>query len=148
MFKTGNVHLAFELQPIENEGFHAIIQARINGLPARLLIDTGASRSVFDTNRFGRFVHGHEFKPDEKLSAGLGTSSMQTMEVTLDELGLGEIVLKRLDTILLDMSHVNGSYERLGLPQLDGVIGSDLLERLGAIVDYRKRRISFLKDPR
>ncbi len=141
------VRVPFRLQSIEEEGYHILVDAEINRRPARLLIDTGASRSVFDTNRFSRFVEQHEFRPDEKLSAGLGTSSMQTMKVTVDELCLGECLIRYFETILLDMSHVNSSYERLGLPQLDGVIGSDLLVQLQAQIDYRKRRIILDRKP-
>ena len=135
------VRVPFQLQSIEEEGFHILIEAEINQRPARLLIDTGASRSVFDTNRFSRFVEQHSFRPDEKLSAGLGTSSMQTMKVTLSELRIGACSIRSFETILLDMSHVNGSYERLGLPQLDGVVGSDLLVTLQAEIDYRKQQL-------
>ena len=135
------VRVPFHLQSIEEEGYHILVDAVINKQPARLLIDTGASRSVFDTNRFSRFVEVHEFRPDEKLSAGLGTSSMQTMKVTLTELRIGECSIPGFETILLDMSHVNSSYERLGLPQLDGVVGSELLVLLEAQIDYRKRQL-------
>lgn len=145
MFLSDRIQVPFQLQAIESEGYHVLINALINGQPARLLIDTGASRSVFDADRYTRFVKNHEFRPDAKLSAGLGTSSMQTMEVVLDELRIEGFYARSYHAILLDMGHVNSSYERLGLPHLDGVVGSDLLVGLDATIDYRKKRITINK---
>ena len=42
---------------IEDDGSHLLVKAKINGKIARLLIDTGASRSVFDTEKIRSFVN-------------------------------------------------------------------------------------------
>ncbi|OQA10334.1 MAG: hypothetical protein BWY67_01178 [Bacteroidetes bacterium ADurb.Bin397] len=43
--------------------------------------------------------------------------------------------------VLLDLSHVNQSYEILKLKPVDGVIGGDLLKRYEAIIDYSKKTL-------
>jgi hypothetical protein len=76
-FSSSHLQLPVEIVPIEDEGFHLVIRAAINGVDARLLVDTGASRTVFDRDRYRQFVSEISFIPDEKLSAGLGTNTMQ-----------------------------------------------------------------------
>ena len=45
-----SIATAFQLLDIEGDGFHVMISGKINGKEAHFLIDTGASRSVFDTD--------------------------------------------------------------------------------------------------
>ncbi|MBK7570589.1 MAG: hypothetical protein IPI10_02830 [Bacteroidetes bacterium] len=41
---------------IEDDGLHLIVDSEVNGKSCRLLIDTGASRTVFDQNRIFIFI--------------------------------------------------------------------------------------------
>ena len=50
-------------------------------------------------------------------------------------------------TILLDLSHVNNSYEQIKLKPVDGVLGSDLLLKYSAVIDYDKKILK-LKFPK
>ncbi|MNY31470.1 hypothetical protein D3C86_1656340 [compost metagenome] len=78
------------------------------------------------------------FHLDEKLSTGLGTNSMQCYRATVD-LKLGELEILEYDTAVLDLSHINIAYEKLGLEKVIGVIGSDILVRYKALIDYEKK---------
>jgi predicted aspartyl protease len=115
----------------------------INGQPARLLIDTGASRTVFDSERIKAFLPGEDlhFEKIDKLSTGLGTNTMESHTVILKEFCLGESVFDDYQTVILNMEHVNQSYRMLSFPEIDGVLGGDLLHKLKAIIDYRKKQI-------
>ena len=55
--------------PIENDGFHLMVEGFINGKAARFLIDTGASRTVFDQERILDFFDGEvaDFEHNEAL---------------------------------------------------------------------------------
>lgn len=141
MFFESYIKLPIEIRQIEEDGFHLMIYARINDMPALLLIDTGASRSVFDLNRMQEFIG--ELTPElhDKLSTGLGTTDMVTHTVRLKSLRLGELQLKDVEAVLLDLQHVNVSYEKLKLLPIDGVIGSDLLHQLEGIIDYGKMEL-------
>src|SRR6185436_7687695 len=92
---------------IEGDGCHLVIKASIHGKPVNLLVDTGASKTVFDKQRIRKFVDENEFREIDKLSTGLGTSSMKTHGVTLKQIKLGSLTIKNFETILLDLSHVN-----------------------------------------
>lgn len=143
--KSKQFTLNIELVPIEQEGFHIFIKARINGKKARFLVDTGASRTVVDQNRILRYFKADEanFEKLEALSAGLGTNTMESHTIILRSLSFGRLVLKNYKTAVLDLSHVNDSYRIMKLKKIDGVIGGDLLHRMRAVIDYGKGEIVF-----
>ena len=140
-----HITLKIELVPIEQDGVHIFIRARINGKPARFLVDTGASRTVLDQKRVLRFLKAEEakFEKLEAASAGLGTSTMESHTIVLRSLSFSRLVLKDYKTAVLDLNHVNQSYSVLKMKKIDGVIGGDLLHRLGAVIDYGKEEIRF-----
>ncbi len=129
---------------IEDEGCHLLIHATINGKEATLLIDTGASRTVFDKNRIGKFIPEEEqqFETNEQLSTGLGTNTLPSEITVLSELQLGEKIIHEFQTAVLDLSHVNQTYTLLGFPAIDGVIGGELLKKHKAVINYGSK---FLK---
>ncbi len=135
--------LPLEIVPIEDEGFHIITAGKVNGDDARLLIDTGASRTVFDIERITLFpgIDPKVFKKLEKLSSGLGTNTMESFTIILEEFRLGDLPLKDFETVLIDMSHVNKSYEMLEMPAIDGVIGGDILADYNAVLDYGSKQL-------
>ena len=116
------VHIALRLIPIEEDGYHLVVSGKINRDEVVLLLDTGASRSVFDLNRVMKLLGEQSAFPDQRLSAGLGTNSMKTHSAVLPLLKIGRWQIKNKEVVLLDLSHVNESYQKLGHPPIDGVI--------------------------
>ena len=132
--------IPINLISLEAEGYHLFIKAELNGKPANLLIDTGASKTVFDINRISKFVRKGKksFESFEKLSTGLGTNSMESHHTTVKKFCLGYLTIENFQVILLDMGHVNQSYEMMKLTPIDGVLGSDILMKYKAIIDFDK----------
>lgn len=120
-----------------------MVKGSINGREANLLIDTGASRTVFDQERILTFIEEQvvDFEENEKLSTGLGTSTMASKSITIKEIKLGDLIIKDYTAVVLEMSHIQQSYSKLGLPAIDGVFGGDLLEEYGAVIDYGRREL-------
>ena len=132
--------IPIQLVSLEAEGFHLFIEAKLNGKSANLLIDTGASKTVFDINRISKFIRKTKksFESFEKLSTGLGTNTMESHFTTVKKFCIGELSMEDFQVILLDMAHVNHSYDMLGLELIDGVLGSDLLMKYKAVIDFEK----------
>jgi predicted aspartyl protease len=130
--------IKLEIYPLESDGIHLFIRARINGKAARFLVDTGASRTVVDQTRIlGFFDEGKaEFEHLDSKSTGLGTNSMESKTILLRTLSFGRLKLNDYQTAALDLTHVNQSYSLLRMKEIDGVIGGDLLYRLQAVIDY------------
>src|SRR2546423_1382084 len=100
---------------------HLLAKVKINNKAARLVVDTGASRTVLDKNRIHRFVKEKDFKKHEAVSTGLGTNSMESHIVEIKKIELGEIKISNIIFVLLDLSHVNNSYSQIGMKEIDGV---------------------------
>jgi len=139
--------LDIEILNIQGQGFHLLLQAQINGKLSRLLIDTGASMTAFDSKRIHKFTRSKKLKLNDQLSTGLGTNTMESHMLKIKEFKLGEILLKDYNAVLIDMTHVNQSYEMLDIPPIDGVFGSDLMLTMHAVIDYKKKSIK-LKVPK
>lgn len=126
--------------PLEADGFHLFVSATLNGKTANLLVDTGASKTVFDINRISEFVNKRKrsFRSFEKLSTGLGTNTMESRFTVVNEFSISELMIENYTAILLDMKHVNQSYQMLEMEEIDGVLGSDLLMKYKAVIDFGK----------
>lgn len=135
--------IPLKIIPIDNDGYHLMVNAKINNKKANLLIDTGASRTVFDKNKINAFIKDtkYEIEKNEKLSTGLGTNSLQSEALVMDEFKLDKIRIKNYPAIILDMMHINQSYSRLDLPYIDGVLGGDLLNKYKAVINYNKKHL-------
>jgi predicted aspartyl protease len=131
-----NVNIPLVIISIEEEGFHPHISVKINGKEAVLLLDTGASKTVFDMEMINHYIENFQPEAHDKFTTGLGTSSMESHKTIVDTLELGDITISNFDAVLLDLSHVNKSYELLGIPQITGVLGSDLLVELKAVINF------------
>jgi hypothetical protein len=135
--------LPLEITSIQGDGFHVFTNLKLGRKKLRLLVDTGASRTVFDLNRIQQRFPDLELQEIDRLSTGLGASAVPGKSAELVGLSLGDLKLTYYQTMILDLSHVNKSYTELKLPQVDGVLGSDLLSRFKAVIDYQKSLITF-----
>ena len=130
-------------EPLDADGFHFFITAELNSKPANLLVDTGASKTVFDINRIGKFVNKRKksFVSYDNHSTGLGTNTMESHYTTINEFCISTLRIENYQAILLDMKHVNRSYKSLGLAAIDGVIGSDMLMKYKAVIDFDNKTL-------
>lgn len=137
------VEVPINILIIEEDGFHLQINIFINDKPARLLIDTGASKTVFDINSIGEFIEDVKPQIQDALSTGLGTNTMQSHKANICHFKIGQLDVYDFDAVLLDLSHVNQSYSQLGLPAIQGVLGGDLLHKFKAVISYEEKNITF-----
>ena len=77
------IEIPIQLLDIEGEGFHIMIKGMIHGKEASFLIDTGASRSVFDPKTISSFIDDLHFEKKEGLSAGLGISDSEIITFSI-----------------------------------------------------------------
>jgi hypothetical protein len=126
---------------IEGDGFHIVTEGLINGKPARFVVDTGASRTVFDKDRILNYINNPEFSEKEGLSAGIGGTDISSFIFDIEELCFGDLMISNYQAVAMDLSNINDSYEMIKLPPIDGVFGGDLLKRHNAVINYRLKKI-------
>jgi len=132
--------IPIDFQVIE-EGLHIFIEAKLNGIKANLLIDTGASMSIFDITRLEKYMKTDDLVKNQGTSIGVGTNELVSLIVPECTLHLGDIILDDIQILAVDLSHVNDSYRQIGVPELDGVLGGNILGQLRADISYRRREL-------
>lgn len=130
-----------QLLDIEGEGFHIMVKGLIHGKEALFLIDTGASRSVFDPKTISTFIDDLTFEKKEGITAGVGSSDLESATFLIDAFSIGEMVITDYEAVALDLDNIHEMYGKLGLPHIDGIIGGDLLKRHKAVINYRNKKL-------
>lgn len=124
---------------LQDDGFHLLVEIVAFGQKSFAVVDTGASRSVFDDtwlkDRLPELIHS-----DEVLATTLFTTS-STLQAVIPKLKIGRLVLNDYETVALDLEGVNDAYEGLGHPPVIGIIGSDLLLKYNAVINYKKLKL-------
>jgi len=135
------IDIPIQLLDIEGEGFHIMVRGRIHGKEAHFLIDTGASRSVFDPTTISDFIENLEFERKEGMTAGVGSSDLESSTFMIDALSIGDLEIHDYEAVALDLSNIHEMYGKLKLPRIDGIIGGDLLKKYKAIVNYKGKKL-------
>lgn len=128
--------IEMEICELEKKNFHLFVSLKIGNESARLLVDTGASKTVFDSERVLQFVNEKKIKTNDSKSVGLGVADMETKVVKLKDITLGKMQLNKLEVAVLPIGHVNQTYQQIDLPPIDGVLGSDFLMKYKAVINY------------
>jgi len=134
-----SIEIPLYIAAIQSDGYHVFLEAKVNGHKVFMLLDTGASRTVFDLETIKTIHNGIELEENEDQATGLGTDSVKNFAAIIENLEIGEISLKNYEAGIIDLSHVNTSYDRIDIPPIAGVLGSDLLVTLDAVIDYKKK---------
>ena len=135
------IEIPINIISIEGDGFHIVTDGLVNGKSARFVVDTGASRTVFDKDRILNYINNPEFAEKEGLSAGIGGTDISSFIFNIEELSFGDLKINDYQAVAMDLSNINTSYEMIKLPPIDGVLGGDLLRMHNAVISYRLKKI-------
>lgn len=135
--------IPFKILLIGDDGYHLLMKMHINRKVAYVIIDTGASTTVFDKKKIQKFVTEKKFEKHDNLSTGLGSNKIKSEFTTLKNVKIGDLKITNYNTIIMDLTHVNQSYDQLGIKHVDGIVGNDILLKYKAIIDYNKATIKF-----
>ena len=135
------LEVPIQLLDIEGEGFHIMVNGSIHGKEAHFLIDTGASRSVFDPNTIATFIDDPVFVKKDGITAGVGSSDLESATFHIDRFSIGSIEIIDYEAVALDLENIHETYGKLFLPRIDGIIGGDLLKKHKAVINYRNKKL-------
>lgn len=129
---------------LQDNGFHILVEIVVFGEKLFAVVDTGASRSVFDKSLLEKHVeHLHE---NEEQQAATIFSSATTLVGTIPLLQIGKLKLPNYETVAIDLQSVSDTYIQMGQPSIAGIIGGDILTEFSCKIDYKKRVLRFYKD--
>jgi hypothetical protein len=121
---------------VNNEGYHLMVTGVVNGYDMHLLIDTGATLTVFDINRTRTVFPMMNFQVYNKFFMGIGASDIQTFCTSIDQISFNTFSIYNKNVILIDMTDLNTAYAVYDLPRIDGIVGGDILKEYKAVLDY------------
>lgn len=118
---------------------HFEVKAKINGVSGRFILDTGASNTCVGMDKADQFKLISE--TSEIKAAGAGAREMDTLISDQNKVEIGKWKFKKQKIVLFDLIHVNEALiDHQALP-VDGIIGSDILKKAKAIIDYDKCKV-------
>ena len=126
---------------LHEDGFHPLIHITVFGKSFTVVLDTGASKTAFDQTLLLKAYQQAELTISDRLSTGLGTNSMESSTVKIEDLLIGGLPIEPFDVAVLDLSTINIAYSQLGHPEVLGVLGGDILMKYKAIIDYGKHQM-------
>ena len=122
--------------PIERCDRLPVVKVHVAGKDMHLLVDTAAT-TLLNLKSFagGRSKEVH-------IASWTGTAATSAREVSLPELTLGKHTLRDLKLPAIDLSPIGAA---CGGP-IDGILGVDLLDKLGVTIDLKHRVASINAD--
>jgi Aspartyl protease len=134
--------IPLELIELEEFNYHLVVKSVFKeGTKALWVIDTGASKTVFDRS----LTDNYDAIPLEEEttvhSAGIGSDHLDTALGMLHEFYLGDLLITPMKVALLDLSHINTLYYHVTEKEICGLIGSDFLLENKAVIDYAQLKI-------
>jgi predicted aspartyl protease len=113
-------------------GGHLHVSAVVNGVPCRLLVDTGASLTVLDL-QFARKAHIGGYETGQ-YARGIGTNARPIRVSRFPELKVGDFTIKNAAVTITDLDPdlLGGD----GNPSAVGLLGAEYLGLHGAVFDF------------
>ena len=132
------MRIPLEIVTIDPNGTHLLLNVSINGKPLKLVLDTGASRSVFDLDYLKEIEPDLKIHEEEAVSAGVGAINIISYTAVVENFGIGMKEIKNFELAIMDLAAVLQSYEKIGAAKIHGVLGGDILLKGNAIINYVK----------
>jgi Aspartyl protease len=131
--------ISFKVVELEENAYHILIEAEFKGLEnGWWIIDTGASRSVFDQAMTMLYVQENS---DSVLATGLGKEMVETGSGSISDLVLGDVSWGVLRVALVDFHHINHEYSKFTDKKIIGLLGADFLLANVAKLDFKEHKI-------
>jgi len=142
------ISVPLRLINLQDDGFHLLVEIVVFGEPGYAVVDTGASRSVFDKTLIEKHIVAEEQPETGSSSENYATtlfSTSSTALATIPRLTIGKLKINDYDAIALDLQSVNDTYEHFSHPRIAGIIGGDILIGYHAKIDYKKLTLKLYK---
>jgi len=122
-------------QIIDIDGLHLHLDAILNGSPVNLLLDTGASRSAISKTIASLLDSGFANPVESIESFGFG-DNFDSYVIEIPGWEFYGKVIKNYQMAVFDFRPLNEMMDKMGFPEIDGMIGGDLLRTAGVKLDY------------
>ena len=123
---------------------HLVTDCLVNGVSAKLIIDTGASNSCIDSNSSEIFKVKVE-NCDEQASSA--TEKIKNMFISKNNsINIVGFDIKNFKLFVFDMNHINENLRENESIKINGIIGNDILNKYEAIINFALKKIYLKSD--
>jgi len=144
-FYPMSVSIPIEVIELEQDNYHLLASVRFSdGESGKWVIDTGASKSVFDQN-LPQYYKTLDGLTEELHSAGFYDEPIKSTLGILESFSFGKFRIDEMKVAVMDLSHINTLYSKYSGIKICGLLGGDFLIRYNAVIDYRKKRMILRK---
>ena len=120
---------------------HYLIEAKVNSIKGRFILDTGASNSCICTSLEDKFKMISEDSKEKASSANSEMTHTKISKRNVIQIGKWN---SNASLITFDMSHINNALSQKKIDPIDGIIGADTLKKSNSILDYKSNKL-FMK---
>ncbi|MFC1226452.1 Aspartyl protease [Pedobacter suwonensis] len=131
------ISIPLKIINLQDDGFHLLVEVIVFKEKHLAVLDTGASRSVFDKSLIEKHISETLQVSDEINAATLFTTTT-TIQATLPQLKIGTLKINNYETVAFDLQSVSETYQQFGHPPIMGIIGGDILMQYKAVINYQK----------
>ena len=136
-----NGYTALDLHKIQTG--HITVWMNVNGKPCVFLVDTGGGATLIDKNR--RRKYGLETTQTANYATGIG--SVESLVATKATFQVNGIDIDVDYLYLMDIAYINKEFRKNHASQVDGVLGTDFLDRHAAVIDYGREKMYLRAHP-
>jgi len=133
--------IPLEIVTLQEGSYHVFLKVKVNKRMIRVLLDTGASKTVLDQNFVKEKCSAQKMETIDQSTSSLHSTVSESSITFINEIQIGTSKLKHYLVAVIDLSHVNQTYEGVGQKPIYGIIGSDILMERKAIIDYHKKQL-------
>ena len=119
---------------------HITVTLQVNGKACVFLVDTGGGATLIDISKKDKY----ELAPLAVRDYAAGIGSATLLVRTKGIFCINGKKFRNDSLFLMDISYINAEFKKNHSRQVDGVLGTDFLEKYKAIIDY-SRSILYLK---
>ena len=120
---------------------HYLIEAKVNGVSGRFILDTGASNSCVCTTLENNFNIISKETIEKASSATSEISNTKISKNNTIQIGKWK---NKISLITFDMSYINHALNEKKIDSVSGIIGADILKKSKAILDYNSNKLYLL----
>jgi predicted aspartyl protease len=126
-----------------SKGWNLYVDGRVNGRAARLMIDTGAFATLL--HRPFLLAMNVPLRNTELTSGGVNLRERGVQMATINRLGVGPLEYRGKQVAVIDLQGLIHGGLLDADPPVAGLLGSELLRRQNAIVDFGTRTLYMRK---
>ena len=117
---------------------HYSLEANINGINGKFILDTGASNSCICSSLENNFNIISKETIEKASSATSEISNTKISKNNTIQIGKWK---NKINLISFDMSHINHALNEKKIDSFSGIIGADILKKSKAILDYKSNKL-------